>query len=64
MTIATPNPATYLDASTHTSGSPWSDSSGNYNHGTIVGATFSQSNNGVFHLDGSDDYISTSCNMT
>eukprot|EP00969_Alexandrium_andersonii_P214323 9464799-Alexandrium_andersonii.AAC.1 len=54
----------YLDSSTSTSGSTWYDSGGNNNNGTVVGAIFLNSNGGVFGLDGSNDYVGTSANLT
>jgi hypothetical protein len=39
------------------SGSTWYDLSGNGNNGTIVNATFNNSNNGTIDFDGTDDYV-------
>ena len=47
----------HLDASTYTSGSTWTDSSGNGNNGTITGATHNDELGDFFELDGSGDYI-------
>lgn len=52
----------YLDAglseSYPGSGSTWYDLSGNENHGTINGATYSASQGGILGFDGVNDYIS------
>jgi hypothetical protein len=52
----------YLDAGLTSSypgsGSTWYDLSGNNNHGTIIGATYSSSQGGVLGFDGSNDYVS------
>jgi len=47
----------YLDASTYTSGSTWTDSSGNGNNGTITGATHNDELGGFFQFDGTDDKV-------
>jgi len=39
------------------SGTTWYDLSGNEHHGTIVNATFDNSNNGTIYFDGTDDYV-------
>jgi hypothetical protein len=52
----------YLDAANTKSypgsGTNWIDLSGNGNNGTLVGATFSNSNSGIISLNGVDNYIS------
>lgn len=52
----------YLDAGLTSSypglGSTWYDLSGNENHGTINGATYSSSQGGILGFDGVNDYIS------
>ena len=51
----------YLDAGLTSSypgsGSTWYDLSGNNNHGTIIGATYSSSQGGVLGFDGVNDYV-------
>jgi hypothetical protein len=47
------------------SGTTWYDLSGNNNNGTLVnGPTYSSANGGVIVLDGVNDYISVSINLT
>ena len=57
-----------LDASDRNSypgtGSTWYDLSGNANHCTINGATFSSANNGSFNFNGSSNYVQTPLNVT
>jgi hypothetical protein len=52
----------YLDAGIASSypgsGSTWYDLSGNGNHGTINGATYSSSQGGILGFDGVNDYVS------
>lgn len=50
----------HLDASTYTSGSTWTDSSGNGNDGTITGATHNDELGDWFDFDGSNDIIKNS----
>jgi len=58
-----------LDASDRNSypgsGTTWRDVSGNGNHGTLInGALYNSANGGVIALDGIDDYIDISINLT
>lgn len=59
----------YLDATNPKSypgsGTTWTDLSGNGNDGTLVnGPTYSSANGGVIVLDGVNDYINVSLNLT
>jgi hypothetical protein len=59
----------YLDAANRKSypgtGTGWFDLSGQNNNGTLVnGVSFSSVNNGVFVLDGTNDYIDVPINLT
>ena len=47
-----------LDANNYTSGSTWTDTSGQSNNGTINGATYNSENGGYFDFDGTNDYVS------
>ena len=47
-----------LDANNYTSGSTWTDTSGQGNNGTINGATYNSGNGGYFDFDGTNDSIS------
>jgi len=47
-----------LDANNYTSGSTWTDISGQSNNGTINGATYNSGDGGYFIFDGTNDYVS------
>ena len=49
-----------LDANNYTSGSTWTDTSGQDNNGTINGATYNSENGGYFDFDGTNDYVEIS----
>lgn len=49
----------WLDGSNYSSGTQWTDLSGNSNHATLVNSpTFNTANNGYFQFDGASDYAS------
>jgi len=58
--IITDNLVLHLDANNYTSGSTWTDISGQGNNGTINGATYNSGNGGYFDFDGTNDSISFS----
>ena len=58
QSIITDNLVLHLDANNYTSGSTWTDTSGQGNNGTINGATYNSGNGGYFDFDGSNDSIS------
>ena len=49
-----------LDANNYTSGSTWTDTSGQSNNGTINGATYDSGNGGYFVFDGTNDAVTVS----
>jgi hypothetical protein len=50
----------HLDASTYTSGSTWTDSSGNGNNGTITGTTFDSELGNYLNIASDSDYVDVS----
>ena len=53
-----------LDANNYTSGTTWTDTSGQGNNGTLTnGVTYSSDNGGVLVFDGTDDYVVTGSDM-
>ena len=46
-----------LDGNNYTSGTTWTDTSGQDNNGTINGATYDSGNGGYFVFDGTNDHI-------
>ena len=49
-----------LDGNNYTSGSTWTDLSGEGHNGSINGATYNSGNGGYFDFDGTNDYINIS----
>ena len=49
-----------LDANNYTSGSTWTDTSGQSNNGTINGSTYNSENGGYFDFDGTNDFVEIS----
>lgn len=58
----------HLDASNSSSysgsGTTWTDLTGNGNHGTISGATWSSTDGGIFDFDGTNDSVQIAHNST
>ena len=53
-----------LDGNNYTSGTTWTDTSGQGNNGTLTnGVTYSSDNGGVLVFDGTDDYVVTGSDM-
>ena len=62
--IVTSNLVLNLDANNYTSGTTWTDTSGQSNNGTLTnGITYSSDNGGVLVLNGTSDYIITGSDM-
>ena len=62
--LVTDNLILHLDASNYSSGSTWTDESGQGNNGTLTnGVSYSSDNGGVLVFDGTDDYVTTSSDM-